>query len=161
MYAAYSAHTTEGIRRRQQQKARLAELARRLEIELLSRELFPAIAALITWGGDNDNSENFERPPLADAPVVGRPYRPTVASIMQKICKATRYSVNDVKSQRRCRELVLIRQAVMYWSMRLTACSLPVIGKAIGGRDHTTVLSGKRAYVRKRAAMGRKLRVVR
>ena len=34
------------------------------------------------------------------------------------------------------------------------------IGRWLGGRDHTTILHGKRAYVAKRAAQGRTLRGV-
>lgn len=40
----------------------------------------------------------------------------------------------------RSKEIVIARQAAMYAARELTEMSLPAIGKAFGGKDHTTVL---------------------
>ncbi len=43
-------------------------------------------------------------------------------------------------SQNRSRQLVLARQIAMYLCRELTDLSLPAIGNALGGRDHSTVI---------------------
>ena len=48
--------------------------------------------------------------------------------------------VEDLKSQRRTRNIAYPRQIAMYLSRKLTDMSLPKIGEEFGGRDHTTVI---------------------
>ena len=48
----------------------------------------------------------------------------------------------DVIGQKRSKELVFPRQIVMYLCGEMTTESLQSIGKALGGRDHTTILHG-------------------
>ena len=48
--------------------------------------------------------------------------------------------VEDLKSQRRTRNVAYPRQIAMYLSRKLTDMSLPKIGEEFGGRDHTTVI---------------------
>lgn len=54
------------------------------------------------------------------------------------------YSVSheDITGKRRNRSFTLPRQMVMYLTRKLTNSSLPKIGEALGGRDHSTVLHG-------------------
>lgn len=87
--------------------------------------------------------------------------RISVHQIIRRICRATGISEHEIMSNRRSRPVSFARQAIMYWACRRTLRSLPEIGRALGGRDHTTVLHAKRAYVEKRKAMGRTLRPVR
>jgi len=55
---------------------------------------------------------------------------------------AAYYSVSlvDLKNKKRNRNVVLPRQLAMYLTRKLTSHSLPEIGAAFGGKDHTTVL---------------------
>lgn len=46
----------------------------------------------------------------------------------------------DMTSHRRARSIARPRQIAMYLSKELTDRSYPVIGRAFGGRDHTTVM---------------------
>ncbi len=46
----------------------------------------------------------------------------------------------DLKSRRRTRDILLPRQIAMFLCRQLTSLSLPEIGFAFGGKDHTTVL---------------------
>lgn len=46
----------------------------------------------------------------------------------------------DLKTKRRNKTVVLPRQVAMYLTRELTELSLPEIGGAFGGKDHTTVL---------------------
>ncbi|WP_300379690.1 chromosomal replication initiator protein DnaA [Clostridium sp.] len=48
--------------------------------------------------------------------------------------------VEELKSQRRTRNVSYPRQIAMYLSRKLTDMSLPKIGEEFGGRDHTTVI---------------------
>lgn len=91
----------------------------------------------------------------------GIPYRHTYRSIEERAMKLFRVTRVELNSNRRNRELVFARQFIMYWACRLTALSLPQIGKLMGGRDHTTSMHGRDVYPVKRAKMGRYLRSVR
>jgi chromosomal replication initiator protein len=51
-------------------------------------------------------------------------------------------ALNNLCGRRRNREIVRPRQVAMYLARTETQASLPEIGNAIGGRDHTTVLYG-------------------
>ena len=48
--------------------------------------------------------------------------------------------IEDLKSQRRTRNVAYPRQIAMYLSRKITDMSLPKIGEEFGGRDHTTVI---------------------
>jgi chromosomal replication initiator protein len=49
-------------------------------------------------------------------------------------------ALNELTSDKRTRRIVGPRQVAMYLSRELTDSSLPAIGRAFGGRDHTTVM---------------------
>lgn len=91
----------------------------------------------------------------------GVPFRHTYRSIEERAMKLFRVTRSELNNNRRNRELVFARQFIMYWACRLTALSLPQIGKLMGGRDHTTSMHGRDVYPVKRAKMGRYLRGVR
>jgi len=48
--------------------------------------------------------------------------------------------LQDMRSKKRTRNVAFPRQVAMYCCKQLTSMSLPEIGEAFGGRDHTTVL---------------------
>ena len=50
----------------------------------------------------------------------------------------------DIIGQKRSKELVFPRQIVMYLCGTMTTESLQNIGKALGGRDHTTIIHGQK-----------------
>ena len=49
-------------------------------------------------------------------------------------------SIGDMKSSRRPKSIVFPRQVAMFLARKLTKSSLPEIGEAFGGRDHSTVI---------------------
>ncbi|RMH60911.1 MAG: chromosomal replication initiator protein DnaA [Zetaproteobacteria bacterium] len=65
---------------------------------------------------------------------------------------ATYYNINpkEMRSAKRTRTIAFPRQVAMYLSKELTQQSLPEIGSAFGGRDHTTVLYAVRKIEGKR-----------
>lgn len=86
---------------------------------------------------------------------------PQFLRIATRICLALDVSPAELFAPtRRNTEMALARHAICYWAARLTDLSYPRIGKALG-RDHTTILHGKDAYVEKRRAQGRYLRPAR
>ncbi|WP_324615257.1 chromosomal replication initiator protein DnaA [Nesterenkonia sedimenti] len=54
------------------------------------------------------------------------------------------FTVDDLMSKSRSRNLVTARQIAMYLLRELTEMSLPKIGQTLGGRDHTTVIYAER-----------------
>ncbi|WP_097028225.1 chromosomal replication initiator protein DnaA [Clostridium peptidivorans] len=64
----------------------------------------------------------------------------TIESIQDIVSSYFNLRVEDFKSARRTRNVAFPRQIAMYLSRKLTDTSLPKIGEAFGGRDHTTVI---------------------
>ena len=67
-------------------------------------------------------------------------YIPTAESIIDYIAKYFQLEPEALQGQSRGRDVVNARQIAMYLIRRLTKLSMKDIGKAFGGRDHTTVL---------------------
>ncbi|MDD5108364.1 MAG: chromosomal replication initiator protein DnaA [Candidatus Omnitrophica bacterium] len=64
----------------------------------------------------------------------------TVDFIQRCVVEEFGVSLQDLKTKRRNKQVVLPRQIAMYLSRELTDLSLPEIGELFGGKDHTTVL---------------------
>jgi chromosomal replication initiator protein len=64
----------------------------------------------------------------------------TVESIQKVVAEYFRIKISDLHSKSRKRVITRPRQIAMCLSKELTSCSLPEIGSAFGGRDHTTVI---------------------
>lgn len=64
----------------------------------------------------------------------------TIDNIQRTVAEYYRIRVSDLLSKRRSRSIARPRQVAMALSKELTNHSLPEIGDAFGGRDHTTVL---------------------
>jgi chromosomal replication initiator protein len=68
----------------------------------------------------------------------------TVATIMAQTADYFGLTIEDLSGSSRSRVLVTARQIAMYLCRELTDLSLPKIGQAFGGRDHTTVMHANR-----------------
>ena len=66
--------------------------------------------------------------------------RLTMEEIQKRVAEHFKIRVSDMSSARRSRVVARPRQVAMYLSKQLTSRSLPEIGRAFGGRDHTTVM---------------------
>ncbi|MGD9696699.1 MAG: chromosomal replication initiator protein DnaA [Thermoleophilia bacterium] len=60
--------------------------------------------------------------------------------IQGEVCRYYGVSHDELTGDKRTRRIVGPRQVAMYLSRELTDSSLPAIGRAFGGRDHTTVM---------------------
>lgn len=64
----------------------------------------------------------------------------TIDNIQKTVAEYYKIKIADLLSKRRSRSVARPRQIAMALSKELTNHSLPEIGDAFGGRDHTTVL---------------------
>ena len=64
----------------------------------------------------------------------------SVDTISRTVASYYHISMEEMKGKRRDKHIVFPRQVAMYLIREETASSLPAIGQAFGGRDHTTVL---------------------
>ena len=64
----------------------------------------------------------------------------TIENIQKTVAEYYKIRISDLHSSSRSRSVTRPRQVAMSLSKELTSHSLPEIGSAFGGRDHTTVL---------------------
>jgi len=64
----------------------------------------------------------------------------TIENIQKTVANYYNIRVSDMRSKKRSRAIAVPRQVAMTLAKQLTDHSLPEIGDAFGGRDHTTVL---------------------
>ena len=79
---------------------------------------------------------------LKDTISPDRPSIVTPSIILEAVSKYYNVTSSDITSKKRNAEIVLPRQIVMYLARELTDLPLEEIGKALGKKDHTTVMSG-------------------
>jgi chromosomal replication initiator protein len=64
----------------------------------------------------------------------------TIDQIQRKVCDLFGIKLSDLKAKNRTKAISFPRQIAMYLSRQLTHASLSEVGRAFGGKDHTTVL---------------------
>ncbi len=64
----------------------------------------------------------------------------TVERIQKLVCDHFQVKLSELKSKKRSRSVVIPRQIAMYLARKYTHHSLPDLGEAFGGKDHTSVL---------------------
>jgi chromosomal replication initiator protein len=69
-----------------------------------------------------------------------RAVRRSIDDVQQATCEAFGVSLDELLSGTRAQRLTWPRQVAMYLARELTDQTLPAIGRAFGGRDHTTVM---------------------
>ena len=67
---------------------------------------------------------------------------PPLEAIMRAVSIATKVPLMELRSERRFVPAARARAIFYYCARELTPKSLPAIGKACGGRDHSTILHG-------------------
>ena len=70
----------------------------------------------------------------------GPKWRPTVPAIQDAVCTVLGISRDELLSPSRSPKVTQARHLAMYLTRELTDATLPAIGRAFGGRNHTTVL---------------------
>lgn len=138
----------------------IIELRRQREAELIERRTEEAKRSLAVLKAQQEIARQAIERANARLREINETGYISFPVILARLSKATGVSQREIMSPRRAKHISFARQAVAYWACRLTKLSLPEIGRRLD-IDHTTVIHAMRVYPVKRAAMGRKLRVVR
>ncbi len=112
------------------------------KIDTNIRELEGALIRIIAYASliNRDVTIDVVAEALKDILPEARPKALSIELIQQRVASFYGLRVEDLKAPRRTRALAFPRQIAMYISRELTDSSLPRIGEAFGGRDHTTVI---------------------
>jgi len=106
------------------------------------RELEGALTRVVAFSSltnskpDLDTAKNI----LKDILPEDKEYKISIQKIVKEVSRFFSIPINDILSAKRNKFISHARQLAMYLARELTSSSLPQIGKAIGGRDHTTVI---------------------
>ena len=106
------------------------------------RELEGALIRVIAYSSlvNEDITAHLAAQALKDIIPSGRPRSITIHDIQQMVGEYFGLKIEDFKARKRTKAIAFPRQVAMYLSRELTDFSLPKIGEAFGGRDHTTVI---------------------
>ncbi len=106
------------------------------------RELEGALTRVIAYSSLTNRTISFELAveALKDIITSSKNEEITVTRIKEKVASVFDIKMEDFNSKKRTRSIAYPRQIAMYLSRELTDLSLPKIGEAFGGRDHTTVI---------------------
>lgn len=97
------------------------------------------VVAYCTLSNQDVTIEQAQRA-LKDIMSEAKPKEIDIPLIKEVVAKFYGISVEDIDSKKRPKAIAYPRQVAMHLSRELTDLSLPKIGDAFGGRDHTTVI---------------------
>lgn len=69
---------------------------------------------------------------------------PTPSMVIRAASEMFGVSEDDILGPRRTQHLMRARQVAMHAAREMTKWSYPALGRAFGGRDHTTIIDGVR-----------------
>ncbi|MBP3966894.1 MULTISPECIES: chromosomal replication initiator protein DnaA [Paenibacillus] len=112
------------------------------QIDTNIRELEGALIRVVAYSSliNEDISSHLAAEALKDIIPSSRPKMITMQDIQQKVGELYGLKLEEFKARKRTKAVAFPRQIAMYLSRELTDYSLPKIGEAFGGRDHTTVI---------------------
>ncbi|WP_202113234.1 chromosomal replication initiator protein DnaA [Paenibacillus sp. MMS18-CY102] len=112
------------------------------QIDTNIRELEGALIRVVAYSSliNEDISSHLAAEALKDIIPSSRPKMITIQDIQQKVGEFYGLRLEEFKARKRTKAVAYPRQIAMYLSRELTDYSLPKIGEAFGGRDHTTVI---------------------
>lgn len=105
------------------------------------RELEGALKKVLAFARFHNREISLDLAKEALKDIIGAHNRQITLELIQKtVADYFKIKVADMYSQKRTRAIARPRQVAMWLARDLTPHSLPEIGDAFGGRDHTTVL---------------------
>jgi len=112
------------------------------QIDTNIRELEGALIRVVAYSSliNADITSHLAAEALKDIIPSSRPKIITIHDIQAKVGEFYGLKLEDFKARKRTKAIAFPRQIAMYLSRELTEFSLPKIGEAFGGRDHTTVI---------------------
>ena len=110
------------------------------------RELEGALTKIVAYSRINNRPITLEMAEEALRDIISpdAPHEVTLPYILEVVSEHFGISTADIISKKKDAEIVFPRQIVMYLGKDLTETPLKYIGQFLGGRDHTTVLYGKK-----------------
>ncbi len=126
--------------RRYVSQEHLELIARRAQRNI--RELEGALTRALAYSDLTGALLNEETIEAALCDVAPRASSMTPDRIISAVAQQYQIPEEDLLGRRRTRQIALPRQVAMYLIREETDTSLPKIGQALGGRDHTTVMYG-------------------
>lgn len=115
-------------------------IARRAQSNI--RELEGALNKVIAHAAMMRQSISLELATVALQDIVSRQEELTVAQIITAVAQFFHLDESILTGRGRSKDVSYARQMAMYLAREETGASLPQIGEALGGRDHTTVMHG-------------------
>jgi chromosomal replication initiator protein len=106
------------------------------------RELEGALNKVVAYSQLTGTEPSIGLAEMALADLVNRAADLSIQDISAAVADYYGVSVDDIIGPGRSRKIARPRQLVMYLAREETDSSLPQIGRALGNRDHTTVLYG-------------------
>jgi chromosomal replication initiator protein len=113
-------------------------IARRVQSNI--RELEGSLTRVLALSDLSDLPLNVKLVDIALIDLMPKPSNIEPEEVMSTVAGAFGVSVDNLKGANRRQEVVLPRQIAMYLLREEAHYSLPKIGEAMGGRDHTTVM---------------------
>lgn len=111
------------------------------EIKTNIRELEGALIRVAAYAQLEGSAVTLETAKVILKDMVKESLKIVSVEMVQKIvCDFYNIALTDIQGKRRNKNIVTARQVAMFIARRLTQMSLPEIGNAFGGKDHTTVL---------------------
>ncbi len=112
------------------------------QIDTNIRELEGALIRVVAYSSliNQDITTQLAVEALKDIIPATRPKVITIQDIQMKVGEYYNVKLEDFRARKRTKAIAFPRQIAMYISRELTDFSLPKIGEAFGGRDHTTVI---------------------
>ncbi len=106
------------------------------------RELEGALTRVVAFSSLTGRAMTVElaQDVLKDVFPQGEVAHVTIEGIQEVISQRFELSITELCGKKKSQNIVYPRQVAMYLSRELTDSSLPKIGRAFGGRDHTTVM---------------------
>jgi chromosomal replication initiator protein len=112
------------------------------------RELEGALNRVVAYARFHGREINLDVAKEALRDIIGATNRQISLELVQKtVSDFYKIKVADMFSQKRTRAIARPRQIAMWLTRELTSHSLPEIGEAFGGRDHTTVMHACRTII--------------
>lgn len=116
----------------------LETIARRVQSNI--RELEGALNRIVAFADLSGSPLTPQLAEVALADLLPQRRDLTTAQVVALVAEKFKVSVDQLIGRDRSREIALPRQVAMYLLRREINVSLPQIGAALGGRDHTTVM---------------------
>ncbi|NCU31552.1 MAG: chromosomal replication initiator protein DnaA, partial [Candidatus Moranbacteria bacterium] len=111
------------------------------QIRTSIRELEGALIRVAAYAQLEDHPVTLEKAKMILKDMVRESSKTiTIEKVQKTVAEYYNIPISELKAKRRNKNIVFPRQVAMYLSRKLTHMSLPEIGTAFGGKDHTTVL---------------------